>query len=254
MNSTTRISFVLGAAVAALNAGCSGSSPGGSASTTPLPENTGRIVAQLVDVPADVLCVDITTSDYQYTPEVRVDVSPGSTTTVDIAPLAPGWVSLSGRAYNVPCYMAPYGNYYPYPYPYPYPLYAGGGSSSGGFSTGSSESSGGIASSSSSSGGPGVPVVVVADAGSAPVDFDAGGGPTYPTWVADYTSFNVTAGQTTQAELRFHQLGAANVTVTFDNCDPGSTDPACVGSVDGGVAFAVDAMPAEDAGVLIPGN
>jgi hypothetical protein len=229
MEHTTRISLGLAAVVAgSLTAGCSGASGGRGGTAQTLPENTGAIVAQLVDVPSDVLCVDISTSDYQYTPEVRVDVVPGSSTTVQVGPLAPGYVALSGRAYDVPCYMAPYGgSVYPYP-PYAYPVgygVSGGGSSSG-------------------------PVAVAEDAGVPAYD----AGPTYPTWVADYTSVNVTAGQVSQAELRFHQLGSVDVNVTFDNCDPGSTDPACTQADGGwGVADAGYAYPvAVDAAVELP--
>jgi hypothetical protein len=54
----------------------------------------------LTDVPRDVQCVDISTSDYQYNPDVRVDVTPGSDKLIRISPLTPGSIVVTGKAFN----------------------------------------------------------------------------------------------------------------------------------------------------------
>jgi hypothetical protein len=181
VNKKAKWHFAVGAALAASIFGCSGT--GGSGKQGPSAENTGTIVAMLIDVPGDVRCVDILTSDYQYTPEVRTDVTPGSDQTILISPVATGFINLNGRAYNVPCSQAP-SNYYYY----------------GGYDSGAIQ----------------------------------------PSWVADSTSAEVGAGQTTQVNLRFHQLGSLDVSVTFDNCSEeggcgdGAADAATTLFFDGG--------------------
>ncbi len=186
MNKIRHWNLAIGTTLAASVVGCSGGNGAGTASS----ERTGTIIAMLTDVPDDVQCVDISTSDYQFNPEVRVDVTPGTDKTIRISPLAIGFIELSGRAYNVPCSQAPSGNYY----------YGG---------------------------------------------YDSGVLP--PSWVADYTEAQVTAGETTQVELRFHQLGSLDVNVTFDNCTSDASSPSCPSnnSFDGGFA-AFDATPAGD--------
>ena len=185
MNKITHWKLAMGTTLAAAVVGCSGS---GGKEHDPSAEKTGTIVAFLTDVPDDVQCVDISTSDYQFNPEVRTDVTPGSDKVIRISPLATGFIELSGKAYNVPCSQAPYGNYY------------------GGY-----------------------------DSGLAP-----------PTWVADYTEAQVTAGETTQVELRFHQLGSLDVNVTFDNCTSDAGSPSCAAPDSGAPPPAFDATPAGD--------
>jgi len=60
----------------------------------------------------------------------------------------------------------------------------------------------------------------------APYSFSADGGVTGAsvTWVADQAMVSIVADQDTQAELAFHQLGGADVTVTFNTCDGGGGD------------------------------
>lgn len=87
-------------AMTAFIGGCSAANDGGSNGR--MPENTGAIVARLTNVPADVQCVQIFTSDFNVF-EVQTDVTPGSTATILIQPLSPGFVQLSGRALNHAC-------------------------------------------------------------------------------------------------------------------------------------------------------
>jgi hypothetical protein len=111
MYEESRRTVAMLAAVSGLAAGCTATVDGPSAGTH-VSQSTGALVASLIDIPSDVLCVDISTSDYQYTPDVRVDVVPGTTNSVTVSPLAPGYISLSGVAYDVPCSEAPSSQYY----------------------------------------------------------------------------------------------------------------------------------------------
>ncbi len=81
--------------------GCSGSARS-SVDDPQLPENTGAISAKLTSAPADVKCVVIHTSDF-HVPTVLIDVTPGQSFTQRLAPLATGWLSLWGSAYDKPC-------------------------------------------------------------------------------------------------------------------------------------------------------
>jgi hypothetical protein len=136
---------------------------------------------KLTNVPADVACLELDTTDYRN-PQVRVDVSPGASVTVPIAPLDPGYVWLSGQAYGQTCESIEYGYGY---------------------------------------GEAGAPDV---------------------TWVADGVSLTIVAGQYTQTDLHFHQLGGASVNVEWDTCDAGSSFYTC-GADDGGFP--------EDAGISV---
>jgi hypothetical protein len=154
---------------------------------------------------------------------VRTDVQPGGSAEITLAPLDPGGISLWGTAYSVPCWQVGYG-----------------GSSSGGGSGTSGGTSGGAV-----------------DAGAG---FPASNG-NYATWAADAIYVSVVPGQTTPAELHFHQFGAVDVTVDFDNCGyTGSFYYGC-NSYDGGPDVEVpDAgpdvlLPPEvDAGAASPGH
>ena len=164
-------SLLLAAAVAAGGSflACSGGS--NASGPPPLGEHTGGIVMKLTDVPNDVQCVELDTSDYRN-PQVRVDVTPGSTATIPIAPLDPGYVWLSGQAYGQSCESLNYG---------------------------------------------------YGDAGVGDV-----------TWVADGVSVNIIAGQYTQTDMHFHQLGGASVNVQWDTCDAGGSFYNCGGGDDAG--------------------
>jgi hypothetical protein len=81
--------------------GCSGQA-GGGAQGKALPENTGAIVARLSNIPADVQCITLQTSD-SLTSYIQQDVTPGGDATIELAPLNPGYLWLSGQAYNHPC-------------------------------------------------------------------------------------------------------------------------------------------------------
>jgi len=57
------------------------------------------------------------------------------------------------------------------------------------------------------------------------------------SWIADPIWLQVIAGGPTEADLRFHQLGALDVNVDWSNCDPDGGAFAC-GTVDAGPTFA----------------
>jgi hypothetical protein len=151
--------FSAAAVCAGYATGCS-SSPSGD--TAKLPEHLGGVIMRLSSVPTDVQCVEIDTSDYR-TNQVRVDVTPGQSATITLAPLNPGEVYLWGNAYNQPCATLGYGSF---------------------------------------------------DGGYVPPTSDV-------TWVADSTPVFIVSGQYTNADLHFHQLGGANVTIDWDTCDGG---------------------------------
>jgi hypothetical protein len=58
--------------------------------------------SSLSRVPADVRCVEIFTSDW-LTQHVRVNVEPGTSQSIRLAPLKAGTILLSGQAYDSPC-------------------------------------------------------------------------------------------------------------------------------------------------------
>jgi hypothetical protein len=101
MTTTIRVRTLCAVAplLGAFTGGCSSTGGGGSGG---LPENTGAIAARLTNVPADVQCIQIFTSDFHVS-EVDTNVTPGTTATILIAPLSPGFVELNGRALNHPC-------------------------------------------------------------------------------------------------------------------------------------------------------
>ena len=94
--------FFASVASGAYAVGCSTPTASSSSTLHPLPANTGGAILKVEDAPSDVLCVEIDTSDYR-TPQVRVDVTPGSSTVIPVAPLNPGTVYLWGQAYDQPC-------------------------------------------------------------------------------------------------------------------------------------------------------
>jgi hypothetical protein len=157
------------------------------------------MIVAAISAPKNVMCIEITESDfgggmYGYGSTVSyTDVTPGVTTTIQIGPLSPGYVELSGDAYDVPCSTVEY--------PWDY-----------------------------------------GDSGTSFAD----GGAINPTWEADYTEVLVTPGAPTVATLSFHQLGSLDLGVTFQNCDPNSSEyqPWCY--LDGGAT--------EDGGVVPPGT
>lgn len=175
-------------------------------------EKTGMIVAAIT-APSDVMCVQINVMDYgsgmngfgsttSYT-----DVTPGASATIEIGPLSPGYVYLTGDAYNVPCSTIEY------------PWIGIGGSSGGGGS--------GPVPIVGPSSGPGIPAPGIGDAGVL-----------NPTWEADATQVLVVPGVATAATLSFHQLGSLDLSVNFQNCDPNSQSyqPWCYLD-DGGTSF-----------------
>jgi hypothetical protein len=163
------------------------------------------MIVAAVSAPKNVMCIEINVSDYgegmtgygsttSYT-----DVTPGSTTTIQVGPLSPGYVELWGDAYDVPCSTIEYGIIY--------------GSSSGP-----------------------IPVGVGSSGAVADATAFSDGGVVNPTWEADYTEVLVSPGAPTVATLSFHQLGSLNLGVDFQNCDPNSDEyqPWCYDA--GGVA------------------
>jgi hypothetical protein len=186
--------LVLAAGVAsAVAVGCSSPAAG----TKPLPEHTGGMVMEITSVPSDVQCVEINTSDYR-TSQVRVDVTPGTTATVPVAPLDPGVIYVWGQAYDVPCESLGYG--YPTPTPY-YP-----------------------------------------DAGLGYADSGPQTPASHVTWLADSIPVTIFSGQYTNADLHFHQLGGANVTIDWDSCDGGGGNFYYCGG-DGGPPIGPDGGP-----------
>jgi hypothetical protein len=191
---------------------CSGAPGTGPAKETG-GEKTGTIVAA-VTAPNDVMCIELVVNDYDDsyygygssgsyysgTFYSYTDVTPGTNATIQIGPLSPGYVYLSGDAFDAPCSVVqdPYGY---------------GGSSSG--PVGGSSTSG--------SSGVGVPIAL-----------DAGVGPVNPTWEADETQVLVAPGAPTAATVSFHQFGSLNLNVDFQNCDPNSTayQPWCYTEMD----------------------
>src|SRR4051794_3880538 len=90
----------------ASGSGC-GANPAGE--EEPIAEGMGAIVASVPVVPPDVQCIEIQTTDYRVG-AVRKDVTPGQAASFRLAPLSPGFLSVYGTAYSVPCAYA-YGYY-----------------------------------------------------------------------------------------------------------------------------------------------
>jgi len=83
-------------------AGCSSESVDRS-SDRAFAEGTGELVASLAQIPDDVRCVQITTSDWQHAPTINVDVTPGTSQTIRIGPLFAGQIWLNGSAHSSAC-------------------------------------------------------------------------------------------------------------------------------------------------------
>ncbi len=188
-----QLAVIVSSSVACLGAlaACSGA-PGAGSGTANGGEKTGMIVAA-VTAPKDVMCIELQVTDYNgngssggyYGPlTTYTDVTPGTNAVIQVGPLSPGYVYLSGDAFDVPCVQVEY--------PWEY-----GGS--------------GVGSSGSSSG----PMVVMEDGG-------VSSGSTNPTWEADDEQVLVAPGAATNATLTFHQFGSLNLNINFANCDPSS--------------------------------
>ena len=183
-----------------------------------LPEGAGAVEMRLRAVPADARCVVLYTSDYRRS-YVEADVVPGEDTTIRVAPLSAGWVSLRGEAYDVPCDER-------------WTAYdAGAGSSS----TGTGSSSTGTGSSSTGTGG-GVPPYPGSTSGTSSGGTTGGftggsttGGwmPHLPTWEAQPIYVTIRSGATEQAQLVFRRPGALDVDVDFEEgpSDDGGAGP-----------------------------
>jgi len=193
-SSSSSGALLLAAAVAAGASFLACSAGSSSAPSAPvLGAHVGGIEMKLANIPADIQCVELDTSDVR-TPQVRVDVSPGTSVTIPVAPLDPGYVWLSGEAYDQSCESLAYGGY---------------------------------------------------DDGGVTTQGDV-------TWVADGVSLDIIAGQYTQTDLHFHQLGGATVNIEWDTCDGGGGNFYYCGGEDGGPP-ADDASPpplSDDAGAV----
>jgi hypothetical protein len=192
-------------------AACSGSIEPGSHGNEELPEGMGALESKILSVPADVRCVVVQSSDYRasYT---RVDVTPGESATIRLAPLAPGWIYLYGEAYDLPCSALDY--------PYPPPSVDAGPDAEG--TTGGSTTGGWTGGTTSGSTG----------------GTTGGWQPPRPTWQADSVNAFVQPGQTASARLVFRRLGGIDVSIDFEEgCDPSTSFcPGPDGGVDGGDA------------------
>ncbi len=200
-----RTAFICATATAVITAmlgfaGCSGNANGNANDDDNfLEEGTGAVRAAFSQIPANVRCVEIRTSDYR-TPVVRTDVAPGEEAIIRVAPLSVGWVTLSGVAYDVPCSDL-------------YPSYNGTGGAPGYDHGGSAGFGGGT----------------VMDAGTVmPLPPDGGPYPGYhqPTWEAQETWVIIESGRTSQAKLTFMKPGGVDVDVDFRDCsdDAGGCD------------------------------
>jgi hypothetical protein len=104
MPRSSRFLTLLSLAASSLSiAACVAAPPDEADEPTVLPEGTGAITAKLDLVPLDVRCVEIRTDDWRRTPIVRTDVIPGEAATLRVAPLTPGYRTISGVAYDVSC-------------------------------------------------------------------------------------------------------------------------------------------------------